>query len=112
MLWAKALIGVVLVILIQWIAQSRHYYLAVLVPLFPTFTLISHYILGTSRTPPEFKAALLFSICVFFPYMGYNLAVFLSVDLLGLWRSLGVGIVVWMILAMGLVLIWQRIQGQ
>nr|WP_115218942.1 GlpM family protein [Suttonella indologenes] len=51
MLWIKAAIGAISVIIIQLLAQSRHYYLAALVPLFPTFALISHYILGNSRAP-------------------------------------------------------------
>ncbi len=108
MLWAKALLGAITVIIIQLFAQSRHYYLAALVPLFPTFALISHAILDTSRTPPEFKTALLFSMAALLPYFGYTLAVYLSIDRLGLWRSLGVGVIVWILLAMGLVFLWQQ----
>lgn len=109
MLWLKAAIGALSVILIQLLAQSRWYYLAALVPLFPTFALISHYILGTSRSPAEFKQAVLFGIFALLPYLGYLLSVYLSIERLGLWKSLGVGVLIWTLLAFALVMVWQRI---
>lgn len=109
MLWIKAAIGAISVIIIQLLAQSRHYYLAALVPLFPTFALISHYILGNSRAPAEFKQAVLFSIFALLPYLGYLLTVYFSVDRLGLWKSLGLGLLLWTGLAMLLIFIWQKV---
>lgn len=43
----KALIGALVVVLIGLLAKSRSYYIAGLVPLFPTFALIAHYIVGS-----------------------------------------------------------------
>ncbi|SUO95952.1 GlpM family protein [Suttonella ornithocola] len=107
MLIIKAFIGALAVILIQIFAQSRYYYLAALVPLFPTFALISHVILGTMRTPAEFKAALLFSSFSLIPYLGYILAVYFSIDRFSLWISLLIGLIVWVILSAVLIYLWQ-----
>lgn len=107
MLIIKAFIGAIAVILIQIFAQSRYYYLAALVPLFPTFALISHVILGTTRTPVEFKAALLFSSFSLIPYLGYILAVYFSIDRFSLWISLLIGLIVWVILSAVLIYLWQ-----
>ena len=45
-LFIKALIGAGVVVLIQLLTRSQNYYIAGLVPLFPTFALISHYMVG------------------------------------------------------------------
>jgi len=42
-----------MVLAIQLFAQTRFFYLAALAPLFPTFTLISHFIVGTERSPAD-----------------------------------------------------------
>ena len=46
----KALLGAAVVIIINLAAHMKNYYLAGLVPLFPTFALIAHYIVGSERT--------------------------------------------------------------
>jgi uncharacterized membrane protein (GlpM family) len=52
-LLTKALIGVVMVVVIALVARTRNYYVAGLVPLFPTFALVAHYIVGTERSESE-----------------------------------------------------------
>lgn len=107
MIFIKALIGAFAVLLIQFFSQSRYYYLAALVPLFPTFALISHVVLGTTRSPDEFKNALLFSMFSLIPYFGYVLGVYLSVDRFPLRVSLIIGTLTWVVLATLLVIIWK-----
>ncbi|CNG04332.1 GlpM protein [Yersinia enterocolitica] len=46
----KALIGAGVVVLIGILAKTRNYYIAGLIPLFPTFALIAHYIVGSERS--------------------------------------------------------------
>ncbi|WP_016683908.1 GlpM family protein, partial [Yersinia pestis] len=43
----KVLIGTGMVLMIALLSKTRHYYIAGLIPLFPTFALITHYIVGT-----------------------------------------------------------------
>lgn len=51
----KALIGALVVVLIGLLAKTRNYYIAGLVPLFPTFALIAHYIVGSERSIAALK---------------------------------------------------------
>lgn len=59
----KALLGAAVVIIINLAAHMKNYYLAGLVPLFPTFALIAHYIVRSERTHDELKNTILFSLC-------------------------------------------------
>ncbi len=56
----KALIGALVVVLIGLLAKTRNYYIAGLVPLFPTFALIAHYIVGNERSIAALKTTLIF----------------------------------------------------
>ena len=42
----KATLGAAVVVILAALAKTRNYYIAGLVPLFPTFALIAHYIVG------------------------------------------------------------------
>ena len=66
----------VIVIVIQLLARSKSFYIAGLVPLFPTFTLISNYIVGTERSPAELKQTVLFGMLSIVPYFSYLLVPF------------------------------------
>lgn len=58
----KAIIGALMVVLMALLAKSKNYYIAGLVPLFPTFALIAHAIVGTQRGSSDLKATALFGI--------------------------------------------------
>jgi uncharacterized membrane protein (GlpM family) len=45
----KGLLGALVVVLIGVLAKSKNYYIAGLIPLFPTFALIAHYIVASER---------------------------------------------------------------
>jgi uncharacterized membrane protein (GlpM family) len=67
-LFIKALIGAAIVVLIQVLTRSKNYYIAGLVPLFPTFALISHYLVGSQRPVGELKTTNNFSMFSLIPY--------------------------------------------
>jgi uncharacterized membrane protein (GlpM family) len=48
-LFLKCLLGAVAVLAIALLSKSRSFFIAGLVPLFPTFALIAHYVVGTER---------------------------------------------------------------
>lgn len=108
MLWLKMLIGALAVLIIQLFAQSRLYYLAALVPLFPTFTLISHFLVGTQRSPADLKVALIFSMLGVIPHLLYTLCVFFTVSHIGLYKALLLGVVAWLVAAAVLVFAWEH----
>lgn len=45
----KAALGALVVVLIGLLAKTKNYYIAGLIPLFPTFALIAHYIVASER---------------------------------------------------------------
>jgi len=49
-LFLKAALGAAVVLILAALAKTKNYYIAGLVPLFPTFALIAHYIVGKGRT--------------------------------------------------------------
>ena len=84
-LFIKALIGAAVVVLIQLLTRSKNYYIAGLVPLFPTFALISHYMVGSQRTMPALKNTIIFSMFSLIPF--YHFVGFILIG-----RSFALGI--------------------
>ena len=111
MIWLKMLIGALMVLAIQLFAQTRFFYLAALAPLFPTFTLISHFIVGTERSPADLRVALIFSMLGVIPHLIYTFVVFFSISYVSLYKALLLGTIAWTVAAAILVLTWQYIQA-
>jgi membrane protein GlpM len=105
----KACLGAVAVVMIELLARTRNYYIAGLVPLFPTFALISHYIVGSQRTVPELKETVAFGMLSLIPYLVYLVAMYYLADRLRLELSLLVGTLCWTAAAVILVLAWNRL---
>lgn len=89
------------------ICTDALFYLAALAPLFPTFTLISHFIVGTERSPADLKVALIFSMLGVIPHLIYTLVVFFSISYISLYKALLLGVVAWTVAAAILVVAWQ-----
>ena len=107
-LFIKALIGAVVVVIIQLLTHSKNYYIAGLVPLFPTFALISHYMVGKQRNISELKTTIIFSMFSLIPYFIYLLALYLLVDRLRLELALLVAAICWGVAASLLIFLWNR----
>lgn len=81
-LFLKSLLGALAVLIIALLTRSRNFYIAGLVPLFPTFALIAHYLVGTERGATDLRLTALFGLCSLFPYATYLVCVYwLSVRL-------------------------------
>lgn len=93
------------------IGANSIFYLAALAPLFPTFSLISHFIVGTERSHADLKVALIFSILGVIPHLVYTLVVFVGISYVSLYKALMLGVVAWIIAAAILVMTWQYIQA-
>jgi membrane protein GlpM len=104
----KALIGAAIVVVIQLLAQTRHYYVAGLVPLFPTFALIAHYIVGQERTTGELKQTVLFGMFSLLPYFVYLLTLYFLIDRWRLAAALLGAVVAWTAAATVLVVLWNK----
>ena len=106
LLW-RALIGAVMVTVISLLSRSKSYYLAGLAPLFPTLTLISHFVVGRERTVPELKATIRYGMWSMIPYASYVVALYFLVDHLRLELAILAAVGVWVIAAAILILLWK-----
>ncbi|WP_431273430.1 GlpM family protein [Variovorax ureilyticus] len=72
----KCLLGAVAVFLIALLSKTKNFYVAGLVPLFPTFALIAHYIVGTERPAVDLRTTALFGLLSLMPYAIYLAVVY------------------------------------
>ncbi|TFY93277.1 GlpM family protein [Pseudomonas nabeulensis] len=105
----KAALGAAMVVLLAMLAKTKNYYIAGLVPLFPTFALIAHYIVGKGRSVEDLKTTIVFGMWSVIPYFVYLVALYVMVDRMRLEASLAVATVAWLIAATILVSIWMRL---
>jgi uncharacterized membrane protein (GlpM family) len=103
----KALVGAAVVVIVQLLSRTRSYYIAGLVPLFPTFALIAHYIVGTERTTADLRETILFGMYALLPYLAYLLSLYLLVDRLKLVPALLGATACWLGAALLLIAVWR-----
>lgn len=105
----KAALGAGVVILLAILSKTRNYYIAGLVPLFPTFALIAHYIVGKGRTIEDLKTTIVFGMWSIIPYFVYLLTLYVLVERMRLEASLALATLAWLIAATLLVTVWVRL---
>lgn len=108
-LMLKALIGAAVVVVLAALSKTRNYYIAGLVPLFPTFALIAHYIVGKGRSLDDLKTTIAFGMWSIIPYFVYLAALYLLVDRFRLELSLAMAALAWLVAATLLVTVWVRL---
>jgi membrane protein GlpM len=104
----KAGLGAGVVVLLAILSKTRNYYIAGLVPLFPTFALIAHYIVGKGRSLEDLKTTILFGMWSIIPYFVYLATLYLLVERMRLETSLALATVAWLVAATVLVTLWVR----
>lgn len=107
----KATLGAAVVVILAALAKTRNYYIAGLVPLFPTFALIAHFIVGKSRSIDDLKTTIVFGMWSIIPYFVYLATLYVMVDRMRLEASLAVAAVAWLMAATVLVSIWVRLHS-
>ncbi|MDE2130133.1 MAG: GlpM family protein [Betaproteobacteria bacterium] len=107
----KALLGAAAAVLIALLAASRNYVIAGLVPLFPTFALIAHVLVGRERGPAALRATAVFGLWAMLPYAVYLVAVDLLAERLPLAAVLSVATLAWLLSAGLLMFVWMRWHG-
>ncbi|RZG71138.1 MULTISPECIES: GlpM family protein [Acinetobacter] len=106
-LFLKCVIGAAVVLLISILSKSKAFYIAGLVPLFPTFALIAHVIVSQEKGGDALKQTALFGLWSLIPYFIYLLVVYLLATKLSMWSCLGVATLCWIVAAAGLIYGWQ-----
>ncbi|HEY4069197.1 MAG TPA: GlpM family protein [Burkholderiaceae bacterium] len=104
----KCLLGALAVLVIALLSRSRSFFVAGLVPLFPTFALIAHYIIGSERSAQDLRTTALFGLCSLAPYAVYLAAVYWLSIRLQLAATLAVATGAWVAAAAALLFIWSR----
>ncbi|WP_372403699.1 GlpM family protein [Acinetobacter piscicola] len=105
-LFLKCVIGAVVVLLIAVLSKSKVFYIAGLVPLFPTFALIAHVIVAQDKGAEALRQTALFGIWSLIPYFVYLFTVYILATKMPIWSCLGVATVCWIVAAVILILGW------
>jgi len=108
-LFLKCMMGAIAVLIIALLSKTKNFYIAGLVPLFPTFALIAHYIVGTERSSADLRTTALFGLWSLVPYAVYLLAVWWLSVRLPLAATLGWATVAWTASAAVLLVAWSRV---
>ncbi|SCC91633.1 Membrane protein GlpM [Thiomonas sp. X19] len=107
----KAALGAAAALLIAVLAASRNYVIAGLVPLFPTFALVAHVLVGREHGPAALRATVVFGLWAMLPYAAYLLAVYALADRLPLGWALASATLLWLLAAGVLILAWSRLHA-
>ena len=67
MIFFKGILGSIIIWIISWLSKSKNYFIAGLVPLFPTFALLAHFIIYSERGVSDLKQTILWN--VFFTFI-------------------------------------------
>ena len=108
-LFFKSLIGAAAVLIIALLSRTSNFFVAGLVPLFPTFALIAHYIVGSERPAGDLRMTALFGLWSLIPYAIYLLIVYMLSVRTSLTTTLLLATAGWAITALILLLVWSRI---
>jgi membrane protein GlpM len=104
----KAIVGAAVVVLIAVLSRTRNFYIAGLVPLFPTFALVAHYIVGTERSAADLRTTIAFGMWSIIPYFAYLAALYALAGRMRIVPALMSATLVWLVVATALVFVWSR----
>lgn len=105
----KCLLGALMVLLIALLSKSKSFYIAGLVPMFPTFALIAHWIVASERSTADLRATVLFGMWSLIPYVVYLAAVYWLSVRLPLAATLVLATLAWAACAGLLLFAWARV---
>ena len=104
----KGLLGALVVVLIGILSKSKNYYIAGLIPLFPTFALIAHYIVANERGIEALRTTIIFGMWSIIPYFIYLLLLWYFIGMMRLPWALAGAVDGWGLCAWLLILVWSR----
>ncbi|POB83629.1 hypothetical protein CRN40_19030 [Vibrio vulnificus] len=108
-LFLKSLLGAAAVVIIALLSKSKNFYIAGLVPLFPTFALIVHFIVGSERSMEDLRQTALFGLWSLLPYAAYLAAVYYFSYRFSLVTTLSAATVIWLMAASLLIVAWTKV---
>ncbi|ECG8607220.1 GlpM family protein [Salmonella enterica subsp. salamae] len=102
----KAALGALVVVLIGLLSKTKSYYIAGLIPLFPTFALIAHYIVASERGIDAMRTTIVFSMWSIIPYFIYLASLWYFSGVMRLPVALGGAVACWGLSAWLLIFCW------
>lgn len=109
-LFLKCMLGAGVVLIISILSKSKAFYIAGLVPLFPTFALIAHVIVFQQKGAEALQKTALFGLWSLIPYAIYLIAVYVLATRMSMWSCLGLATLCWVVAAADLIYGWQLFQ--
>jgi len=109
-LFLKCMLGAGVVLIISILSKSKAFYIAGLVPLFPTFALIAHVIVYQQKGAEALQKTALFGLWSLIPYAIYLVAVYVLATRMSMWSCLGLATLCWVVAAAVLIYGWQLFQ--
>ncbi len=106
-LFLKCVLGAAVVLIIAVLSKSKAFYIAGLVPLFPTFALIAHVIVSQQQGAEALQKTALFGLWSLIPYFIYLFTVYVLATKMSMWSCLGLATLCWVVAAAGLIYGWQ-----
>lgn len=110
-LFLKCMLGAGVVLIISILSKSKAFYIAGLVPLFPTFALIAHVIVYQQKGAEALQKTALFGLWSLIPYAIYLVAVYVLATRMSMWSCLGLATLCWVVAAASLIYGWQLFQN-
>ena len=101
-LFLKCVLGAAVVLIIAVLSKSKAFYIAGLVPLFPTFALIAHVIVSQQQGAEALQKTALFGLWSLIPYFIYLFTVYVLATKMSMWSCLGLATLCWVVAEAGL----------
>ena len=105
----KGFVGFSIVIILLLLAQSDQYYIAGLIPLFPSFAIVAHVIVYKENGLKAVKETILFGMFSIIPYFLYLITLYLLIDLIDFYYAILLSILSWILFAFLLITYWNEI---
>ena len=100
MLLLKALLGAIIVVIIDLLSRSKKFYaISGLIPLFPTFALIAHILVYSKQGATGVRDTALMGFYSLIPYAFYLAGIYFFVDRLPFYLTLLISLLLWFISA-------------
>lgn len=94
--------------LLHVVANTRHYYLTGLIPLFPTFALLAHTMFASSGRTTDLQASAQFGLLSLLPYGLYLLVTWWLSGRMNVWLALTLATAGWVTVAVLVILVWSK----
>lgn len=103
----NALAGAVVAVAIAYVGRTSVFFLAGLIPLFPTFGLFAHVSAFQNGGVPQLKEVIIFGMISLFPYFAYLGALLFTIPHMRFAFAIALALVFWSAAALTIIYLWK-----